>query len=382
MRRWIMHVDMDAFFASVEQRDFPELRGKPVIVGGKSRRGVVATASYEARRFGVHSAMPITKARELCPHGVFVVPRFDAYREASEEIHEIMLHYADAYEPISLDEAFLDISGMGSQYPTLGAIGRAIKKEIYEKVHLVASVGIGPNKFLAKMASDMEKPDGLTIIPYGKEKEILAPLPVRRLWGVGEVTEKKLLAAGYRLIKDIQDADPRRLKDLLGNQGVFLQELAFGIDRRPIEADRQVKSIGDESTYDEDLTDRKAIEKEIAIHADIVAQRLRKHDLFARTISLKVRFASFKTVMRSLSLEEGTNLQEDIDRAALTLLSRIPVYEGIRLLGVTASNLGPPISMGSLFSEESEKRARAAKAMDEIQAKFGKKALQKGFWVD
>ncbi len=381
MRRWIMHVDMDAFFASVEQRDFPELRGKPVIVGGKSRRGVVATASYEARRFGVHSAMPITKARELCPHGVFVVPRFDAYREASEEIHEIMLHYADAYEPISLDEAFLDISGMGSQYPTLGAIGRAIKKEIYEKVHLVASVGIGPNKFLAKMASDMEKPDGLTIIPYGKEKEILAPLPVRRLWGVGEVTEKKLLAAGYRLIKDIQDADPRRLKDLLGNQGAFLQELAFGIDRRPIEADRQVKSIGDESTYDEDLTDRKAIEKEIAIHADIVAQRLRKHDLFARTISLKVRFASFKTVMRSLSLEEGTNLQEDIDRAALTLLSRIPVYEGIRLLGVTASNLGPPISMGSLFSEESEKRARAAKAMDEIQAKFGKKALQKGFWV-
>ncbi len=382
MRRWIMHVDMDAFFASVEQRDFPELRGKPVIVGGKSRRGVVATASYEARRFGVHSAMPITKARELCPHGVFVVPRFDAYREASEEIHEIMLHYADAYEPISLDEAFLDISGMGSQYPTLGAIGRAIKEEIREKVHLVASVGIGPNKFLAKMASDMEKPDGLTIIPYGKEKEILAPLPVRRLWGVGEVTEKKLLAAGYRLIKDIQDADPRRLKDLLGNQGSFLRELAFGIDRRPIEADRQVKSIGDESTYDEDLTDRKAIEKEIAIHADIVAQRLRKHDLFARTISLKVRFASFKTVMRSLSLEEGTNLQEDIDRAALTLLSRIPVYEGIRLLGVTASNLGPPISMGSLFSEESEKRARAAKAMDEIQAKFGKKALQKGFWVE
>ena len=382
MRRWIMHVDMDAFFASVEQRDFPHLRGKPVIVGGKSRRGVVATASYEARRFGVHSAMPITKARELCPHGVFVVPRFDAYREASEEIHEIMLHYADAYEPISLDEAFLDISGMGSQYPTLGAIGRSIKKEIRDKVHLVASVGIGPNKFLAKMASDMEKPDGLTIIPYGKEKEILAPLPVRRLWGVGEVTEKKLLAAGYRTIGDIQEAAPSRLKDLLGNQGAFLKQLAFGIDTRPIEAERQVKSIGDESTYDEDLTDKKQIEKEIAMHSDIVARRLRKHDLFARTISLKIRFASFKTVMRSLSLEEGTNLQEDIDRAALALLSRIPLYEGIRLIGVTASNLGPPISMGSLFSEESEKRARAAKAMDEIQAKFGKKALQKGFWVE
>lgn len=382
MRRWIMHVDMDAFFASVEQRDFPELRGKPVIVGGKSRRGVVATASYEARRFGVHSAMPITKAKELCPHGVFVVPRFDAYREASEEIHEIMLHYADAYEPISLDEAFLDISGMGSQYPTLGAIGRAIKKEIKEKVRLVASVGIGPNKFLAKMASDMEKPDGLTIIPYGREKEILAPLPVRRLWGVGEVTEKKLLAAGYRTIGDIQEAAPSRLKELLGNQGTFLMQLSFGIDTRPVEASRQIKSIGDESTYDEDLTDKKQIEKEIAMHADIVAQRLRKHKLFTRTISLKVRFASFQTVMRSLSLDEGTNLQEDIHRAALALLSRIPIHEGIRLLGVTASNLGPPISMGSLFSEESEKRARAAKAMDEIQAKFGKKALQKGFWIE
>ena len=382
MRRWIMHVDMDAFFASVEQRDFPELRGKPVIVGGKSRRGVVATASYEARRFGVHSAMPITRARELCPHGQFVVPRFDAYREASDQIHEIMLHYADAYEPISLDEAFLDISGMGSQYPTLDAIGRAIKKEIFEKVHLVASVGIGPNKFLAKMASDMEKPDGLTIIPYGREKEILAPLPVRSLWGVGEVTEKKLIADGYRLIRDIQNAPPDRLAQLLGNQGTFLKQLAFGIDTRPVEAAKQVKSIGDESTYDEDLTDKKIIEKEIAIHSDIVAQRLRKHELAARTISLKVRFASFKTVMRSLSLEEGTNLQEDIDRAARELLSRIPVYEGIRLLGVTASNLGPPLSMDSLFSGEHEKRARAARAMDEIQARFGKKALQKGFWLE
>lgn len=186
MKRWIMHVDMDAFFASVEQRDHPELKGTPVIVGGLSKRGVVATASYEARKFGVHSAMPISKARELCPNGNFVVPRFDAYKEASDKVHEIMLHYADTYEPISLDEAFLDISGMGSHYPTLGAIGRAIKKEIKEKTELIASVGIAPNKFLAKMASDMKKPDGLCIIPYGKEKGILRPLPVRRLWGVGK----------------------------------------------------------------------------------------------------------------------------------------------------------------------------------------------------
>lgn len=345
MRRWIMHVDMDAFFASVEQRDDPALQGKPVIVCGNSRRSVVATASYEARAFGVHSAMPLSQAKRLCPHGCFVAPRFEAYREASDAIHQVMLHYADAYEPISLDEAFLDISGMGSQYPTLGAIGRAIKKEIRSAVHLTASVGIAPNKFLAKMASDMKKPDGLCIIPYGREREVLAPLPVRRLWGVGEVTEKKLLAAGFRTIADIQEAPLEKLSALLGNQGSLLKDLSFGIDDRPVVSSRQVKSIGDESTYEYDLTDRQKIDREIAIHSDIVAQRLRKHDLAARTISLKIRFASFKTIMRSLSLEEGTNLQETIDSTCQTLLSRIPLTEGIRLIGVTASNLGAPLSI-------------------------------------
>lgn len=382
MRRWIMHVDMDAFFASVEQRDDPALQGKPVIVCGKSRRSVVATASYEARAFGVHSAMPLSQAKRLCPHGCFVAPRFEAYREASDAIHQVMLHYADAYEPISLDEAFLDISGMGSQYPTLGSIGRAIKEEIRSAVHLTASVGIAPNKFLAKMASDMNKPDGLCIIPYGREQKVLAPLPVRRLWGVGSVTEKKLLAAGFRTIADIQEAAPEKLSALLGNQGPLLKALSLGIDERPIISSRQVKSIGDESTYEYDLTDRPTIDREIAIHSDIVAQRLRRHDLAARTISLKIRFASFKTIMRSLSLEEGTNLQETIDSACQTLLSRIPLTEGIRLIGVTASNLGAPLSIPSLFSNKEEKRARAAKAMDRIQQKYGRKALRKGFWLE
>lgn len=382
MRRWIMHVDMDAFFASVEQRDDPALQGKPVIVCGKSRRSVVATASYEARAFGVHSAMPLSQAKRLCPHGCFVAPRFEAYREASDAIHQVMLHYADAYEPISLDEAFLDISGMGSQYPTLGSIGRAIKEEIRSAVHLTASVGIAPNKFLAKMASDMNKPDGLCIIPYGREQEVLAPLPVRRLWGVGSVTEKKLLVAGFRTIADIQEAAPEKLSALLGNQGPLLKALSLGIDERPIISSRQVKSVGDESTYEYDLTDRPMIDREIAIHSDIVAQRLRRHDLAARTISLKIRFASFKTIMRSLSLEEGTNLQETIDSACQTLLSRIPLTEGIRLIGVTASNLGAPLSIPSLFSDKEEKRARAAKAMDSIQQKYGRKALRKGFWLE
>lgn len=383
MKRWIMHVDMDAFFASVEQRDNPELKGTPVIVGGLSKRGVVATASYEARKFGVHSAMPISRARELCPRGNFVVPRFDAYNEASDEIHEIMLHYADAYEPISLDEAFLDISGMGSHYPTLGAIGRAIKKEIRDKTKLVASVGIAPNKFLAKMASDMDKPDGLCIIPYGKEKGILRPLPVRRLWGVGKVTEEKLIHAGFTLIGDIQDAPESALTTLLGtNQGILLKRLSYGLDDRPVEGDRTIKSIGDESTYEKDLTDLSEIERQIAMHSDIVAQRLRKHDLTARTITLKIRFASFKTITRSRSLDDGTSLQEEICENALLLLQKVPIHEGVRLIGVTASNLGPPISMGSLFDDHKEKRNRAARAMDEIQEKFGKKALRKGFWME
>ena len=240
MRRWIMHVDMDAFFASIEQREHPEWKGKPVIVGGLSGRGVVSTASYEARRYGVHSAMPMSRARALCPEGIFVKPHFELYKKTSDEIHQIMLHYAAAIEPISLDEAFMDITGKGKQYPTLGAIGRAIKTEIFEKTRLVASAGIAPNKFLAKMASDMDKPDGLTIIPYGREKEILAPLPIRRLWGVGAATERRLTEAGFRTIGDIQRAAPGAVEMAVGSQAALLRALADGIDDRPVRPVREV----------------------------------------------------------------------------------------------------------------------------------------------
>lgn len=382
LRRWIMHVDMDAFFASVEQREHPAWRGQPVIVGGLSARGVVATASYEARAYGVHSAMPITRAKALCPAGIFVQPRFELYQSISEEIHGIMLHYATAIEPISLDEAFMDITGMGAQYKTLGAIGRSIKAEIREKTGLVASAGIAPNKFLAKMASDMKKPDGLCIIPYGKEAEILAPLPIRRLWGVGEVTEQKLLAAGFQTIGDIQWARPGLLEQAVGNQAATLRELSFGIDSRPVVAHRDVKSIGDEKTHESDLTDMADIRRALAIHSDIVAYRLRKKHLVARTVSLKIRFGSFQTVMRSLSFETGTNLAEDIEDAALTLLGRISILEGVRLTGVTASNLSEELDMPSLFPDKRTALRKAAKAMDEIQERFGKEAIKKGFYFE
>lgn len=382
MRRWIMHVDMDAFFASIEQREHPEWKGQPVIVGGLSGRGVVSTASYEARRYGVHSAMPMSRARALCPEGIFVKPHFELYKKMSDEIHQIMLHYAAAIEPISLDEAFMDITGMGKQYPTLGAIGRAIKAEIFEKTRLVASAGIAPNKFLAKMASDMDKPDGLTIIPYGREKEILAPLPIRRLWGVGAATERRLTEAGFRTIGDIQRAAPGAVEMAVGSQAALLRALADGIDDRPVRPVREVKSIGDEETYEHDLTDTAEIRRRIAIHSDVVARRLRKKHLAARTVSLKVRFSSFLTVMRSLSFEEATNLQEDIEEAALRLLERIPRTEAVRLTGVTCSNLSPEIDSPSLFPDRRTALRKAARAVDAIQEKYGETAIRKGFYLE
>ena len=355
---------------------------KPVIVGGLSGRGVVSTASYEARRYGVHSAMPMSRARALCPEGIFVKPHFELYKKTSDEIHQIMLHYAAAIEPISLDEAFMDITGMGKQYPTLGAIGRAIKAEIFEKTRLIASAGIAPNKFLAKMASDMDKPDGLTIIPYGREKEILAPLPIRRLWGVGAATERRLTEAGFRTIGDIQRAAPGAVEMAVGSQAALLRALADGIDDRPVRPVREVKSIGDEETYEHDLTDTAEIRRRIAIHSDVVARRLRKKHLAARTVSLKVRFSSFLTVMRSLSFEEATNLQEDIEEAALRLLERIPRTEAVRLTGVTCSNLSPEIDSPSLFPDRRTALRKAARAVDAIQEKYGETAIRKGFYLE
>lgn len=382
VRRWIMHVDMDAFFASVEQREHPEWKGKPVIVGGLSGRGVVATASYEARAFGIHSAMPMSRARVLCRDGIFVKPRFALYKEVSSQIHQIMLRYAAEIEPLSLDEAFMDISGMGAQYPTLGAIGRAIKQEIRGTTGLIASAGIGPNKFLAKMASDMEKPDGLTIIPYGREAEILAPLPVRRLWGVGAVMEQRLRAEGFLRIGDIQAAPAERLAKAAGTQAEALRALAFGRDDRPVQASRAVKSIGDEKTHEKDLTDIQEIRRQIAIHSDITASRLRQKHLAARTISLKIRFASFQTVTRAVSLEEGTNLQEEVEAAAFSLLAKVPLLEPVRLTGVTASNLEEDIERMSLFPTKRDSLRRAARAMDEIQEKYGPRAIRKGFYFE
>lgn len=294
-----MHVDMDAFFASIEQLDHPEYKGHPVIVGGLSSRGVVATCSYEARKFGVHSAMPISRAKKLCPDGIYVYPRMDRYKEVSNQIFFIMKEFTPYIEPLSIDEAFLEVSGMSTMYSGPKALGQAIKDRVFEKTGLIISAGLAPNKFLAKLASDLDKPDGLVVIPYGREKEVLAPLPIKRIWGVGPRTEKILKAGGFHLIRHIQSLpDESTLIPLVGNQAKRIWELANGIDDRPVETDRKIQSIGAEETYEEDLTEGCAIELEFRYFANRLSKRLRRRGLYGHTVSIKVRYDDFTTVSR------------------------------------------------------------------------------------
>ena len=378
--RWIMHVDMDAFYASIEQRDNPSLRGCPVIVGGLSERGVVATASYEARRFGIHSAMSIKQAHNLCPTGVFLPARITYYREISDQIHEILAHYSPDIEPLALDEAFLDVSGMERQYPRIIEIGKAVKKEILTEIGLVASAGIGPNKFLAKLGSDLKKPDGLVWIPYGQEQEILAPLPVSRLWGVGKITEEALKKAGFQMIGDIAVAGPEALRPVVGNQAVRLYELSLGHDTRPLESSRQAQSIGNECTYEQDLLDPQIIDDQFRLLANQVARRLRQHHLMGRTLTIKVRNHAFQTMTRSMTTIDGIYSEEQLYFFAKRLYNKNRNDEPIRLLGLTVSQLMPLQTQGDLFSDDQDVSDKVTETIDKLQERFGEKALMKGFF--
>ena len=324
MRRWIMHVDMDAFFASIEQLDHPEYKGHPVIVGGLSSRGVVATCSYEARKFGVHSAMPISRAKKLCPDGIYVYPRMDRYKEVSHQIFSIMKEFTPHIEPLSIDEAFLEVSGMSTMYSGPKALGRAIKDRVFEKTGLIISAGLAPNKFLAKLASDLDKPDGLVVIPYGREKEILAPLPIKRIWGVGPRTEKILKTGGFHLMRHIQALpDESSLIPLVGNQARRIWELANGIDDRLVETDRKIQSIGAEETYEEDLTDGSAIELEFRYFANRLSKRLRKRNLLGHTVSIKVRYDDFTAVSRQKRLDTPSDHEHVFFETALLLWNKL-----------------------------------------------------------
>lgn len=377
--RWIMHVDMDAFYASVEQRDNPALQGLPVIVGGLSERGVVATASYEARRLGVHSAMSMKQARRLCPNGVFLPVRMAHYRRISHQIRLILSHYSPLIEPLALDEAFLDVSGMELKYPDIVTIAREVKDEIRRSTGLVASAGIGPNKFLAKLASDLEKPDGLVWIPYGKEEDILAPLPISRLWGVGKVTADVLKRAGFHCIGDIAASSIEVLRPVVGNQAGRLYELSHGRDNRPLEVSRRPQSVGNEHTYPHDLLTDTEVDEQFRLLANEVAWRLRQNHIMGRTITIKIRFASFRTITRSLTLDMGTCAEEQLYFAAKRLYNKRGQDGPIRLLGLTVSQLSPWQVQGDLFSDDEEVREKIADAIDNLQKRFGKKAIMKGF---
>ena len=392
MRRWIMHVDMDAFFASIEQLDHPEYKGHPVIVGGLSSRGVVATCSYEARKFGVHSAMPISRAKKLCPDGIYVYPRMDRYKEVSEQIFSIMKEFTPYIEPLSVDEAFLEVSGMSTMYSGPKALGRAIKDRVFEETGLIISAGLAPNKFLAKLASDLDKPDGLVVIPYGREKEILAPLPIKRIWGVGPRTEKILKTGGFHLMRHIQALpDESCLIPLVGNQARRIWELANGIDDRPVETNRKIQSIGAEETYEEDLTDGSAIELEFRYFANRLSKRLRKRNLLGHTVSIKVRYDDFTTVSRQKRLDTPSDHEHVFFETALLLWNKLMQDKTsgltfmdppgpIRLLGLTVSGLDEEVPMqDSLFeSPKNETENKLAGVLDSLESKFGETAVMSG----
>jgi len=376
----ILHVDMDAFYASVQERDRPELAGQAVIVGGDpDRRGVVSAASYEARRFGVHSAMPAATARRLCPHGVFLRPRIDHYAAVSREIREIFGRYTPLVEPLSLDEAFLDVGGSEGLFGPAPEIGRRIKQEIREELRLVASVGVAPNKFLAKIASDLEKPDGFVVVEPEGVQAFLDPLPVSRLWGVGKVGGRSLDKLGVRTIGQLRKLPVEVLASKFGGMGEHLGRLARGIDQRPVVPDHQAKSISHETTFAVDVADREVLRAWLLELVEQVARRLRRHALRARTVELKVRFSDFRTITRSQTLPEPTNVTAELWQAATAILdARLPRPSApVRLLGFGTSRLDASGRVQrQLFDEPARQRqSQLDAANDAIQARFGRDAI-------
>jgi DNA polymerase-4 len=376
MPRTIIHLDMDAFYAAVEVLDNPELQGKPVIVGGAKERGVVSSASYEARKFGVHSAQPIATALSLCPHGVFLPVRMARYKEVSDRVFSIFHRFTPLVEPLSIDEAFLDVTGSLRIFGTPEKIVQEIKKAIKEEIGLTVSAGIAPLKFIAKIASDLNKPDGLTVVLPEQVKAFLEPLPIDRLWGVGKKTQQALALLNVRTIGDLNRIPVEVLKAKFGKHGLHLHRLSIGVDDREVETEREVKSIGREETYSEDLSEIDVIRREILSLATRVARRLRREGFAGRTVTLKVKYHDFVQITRSVSLPEATDDGREIFRHCLHLLKKTAAGEKpIRLLGVSVSQFDGSEAkrQRSLFDDDAthEKDKSLNRALDAIQEKFG-----------
>ena len=357
MPRTIIHADLDAFFASVEQLDNPELRGKPVVVGGPPEsRGVVAAASYEVRRFGVHSAMPMSRAMRLCPDAIRVPPRFDRYAELSRKVMAIFRALTPLVEPMSLDEAFLDVTGWVDDGADPAVIARSLKEDVKEKTGLNISIGMGTSKSIAKVASDAGKPDGLVIVPPGGEAAFLAPMPVRALWGVGPKTEARLKQLGIRTVGDLARLDAAAAERLLGSRGSYMRDLARGIDDAPVITQHERKSIGAETTFAHDLPDGPELRAALARIARNVSDRLRRAGVGGQTVAIKLRYASFHTITRQCSLGAPVDAADEIAAVASRLLD-VEVQPGdrFRLLGIQCSKLTGPgeATQGALWEESS-----------------------------
>ena len=376
MERIIMHVDMDAFFASVEQLDHEEYRGKPLIVGGIGGRGVVSTCSYEARKIGVHSAMPTAKAMKLCPQGIFIQGNYPRYAEVSQQIFDIFDHYSPLIEPLSIDEAFLDLTGMERLMDSPRQYALKLKQEIKEKTGIVASVGIAPNKFLAKIASDLEKPDGLVIVNKDHVQAFLDPLPVRRIWGVGAKTAAVLDRMRVKTIADLRKMSYEELHKTFGDKTArHLFLLAQGIDERPVAPRGRAKSIGNETTFSEDLQSAEAA-LEVLLYLSVkVGWRLRQAGFKAKTVQLKLRQSDFSTFTRQKQLFEPSNFDNDIYTAIKELFENLNITRGIRLLGVSTTGFEEMESL-SLFHDE--KKDRLYQAIDDINSKYGKLGVTRG----
>jgi DNA polymerase-4 len=386
VKRTILHVDLDAFYASVEQRDDPSLRGRPVVVGGDARRGVVCAASYEARPFGVKSAMPMVTALRLCPHAVVLRPRFDHYATVSGEFFAILESYSPLVEGLSLDEAFLDVTGEERLFGDGPTIAQIIKERVRRELSLVASVGVAPSKFVAKIASDLRKPDGLVVVEAGELLEFLHPLPVTRLWGVGAVTAKLLGELGLRTIGDVDRLGEAALVDHLGPEhGRHLAALAAGRDERDVEPERMPVSIGHEDTFADDVRDRAVLRVHLLDQADRVAARLRGAGLRARVVTLKVKYADHERTSRRRSLARPTSDGQVLAQIAHELLVEVPAIErrGVRLTGISASGLQDrdgPRQMA--FDEAAAARGEAlGDAIDKIAAKFGRGSVRRAVHV-
>jgi DNA polymerase-4 len=379
----ILHIDMDAFYASVEQLDNPWLKGKCVIVGGTSKRGVVSASSYEARRFGVRSAMPIFQARQKCPNGVFIPPRMVRYREVSKEIMAILRKFSPQVEVVSIDEAYIDISGSQRLHGNPEAMARDIKNTIKEKLALTCSVGVAPVKFLAKVASDMDKPDGLTIIPPAEMAQFIERLPVQKVAGVGKKTFQRLEAMGIKTLGDVNKFPPKMLQNRLGKFGQRLIELASGRDRSSVTPWSPHKSVSSERTLGEDTRDKNLLHKYLLKQSEEVARQLRKAGVKAKTITLKIKHADFKQYTRSKTISTATRSSETIYQHAASLLDNYELTQKIRLIGVGTSGFqsaGQPVQL-SLFdrNEQSDKSWEIVdRTVENITQKFGRDAIKRG----